>query len=151
MALRDYAVDYEDYRKPQKQNKFKIIKNNKKSKVHKANKASLVLSLFSVFSMLVIISYRYNIISEKNLEVQRLQISEEEVNAILTNSEVDYSKMVDITSIEAYATQQLGMQEPEKSQIVYLSGNYDTQYVANSNNVFANFVNNVKQKINEIF
>lgn len=154
MALRNYAYDYEEYRKEDKRPNIKLIKNknvSNKSK-NKVSKVSLVFSTLCIFAMLVIISYRYNLISEKNLTVQRLEMSQIEAEALLTAAEVDYSKMVDIVEVEAYAKQQLGMQEPEKSQMVYLGSDYNKPIVANNTQgFFSNLLNSVKQKISEIF
>lgn len=150
MALRNYAYDYEEEKKV----KVKLIKNknlNKNIKT-KANKSSLVLATLCIFSMLVILNYRNNIISEKNLTVQRLEMDQVEASSLLTAAEVEYSKMVDIVEVEAYAKQQLGMQEPEKSQMVYLGSNYNKQIVTNdAQGFFEGVVNSVKQMISEIF
>ena len=154
MALRNYAYDYDDYKKVEKKPTVKLIKNKNIKRIAKAkaNRSSLVLTTLCIFAMLIVINYRYNIISEKNLTVQRLEMSQVEASALLTAAEVEYSKMVDIVEVEAYAKQQLGMQEPEKSQMVYLGSDYNKQTLANNAEGFlSNLVNNLKQKISEIF
>lgn len=108
--------------KPAKNEELKI---NKKTKVN--NKLSLILTTLSIFTMLFVVSYRYNIISEKNLKLQRLNIEQENVNAALIESEVKVSQNIDMNYIESYAKQQLGMQKPEKSQIVYINTNYESK------------------------
>lgn len=153
MALRNLAMDFEPAKKQTRKPKIKVI-SNKGKKVHAkvSSKTSLILSTLCVFSMLIILNYRYNLISEKNLTVQRLEIREDEVGALLTNSEIDYKKMVDISQVEAYAKQQLGMQEPEKNQMVYVGSNYKKQVVmGNNNGLLGNIISQIKQKINEIF
>lgn len=155
MALRNYVYDFEQVKEEKKtKENIKLVKNKNVKKVQqkKANRTSLIVTLFAIFTMLIVINYRYNIISEKNLTVQRLQISETEAQALLTNAEIEYNKMVNIVEVEAFAKQQLGMQEAEKSQMVYLSSDYGKQVVVNStDNFFVKIVNNIKQKINEIF
>ena len=156
MAQSSVAYDFEPAKKTKvtKKPEFKIIKNKNlnKHKAHKSSKTSLVISTLLIFAMLIIINYRYNIISEKNLTVQRLQMAETEANALLTNAEIEYSKMVDIVEVEAYAKQQLGMQEPEKSQMVYIGSSYAENTISDSSeNGISGIINTIKQKINEIF
>lgn len=154
MALRAYDFEPERKQKETKKIQFKVIKNKNvnKNKAKKANKTSLVITTLLIFGMLIVINYRYNIISEKNLEVQRLQIAEAEANALVTNAEIEYSKMVDIVEVEAYAKQQLGMQEPEKSQMVYVGSEYNGKSVTGATQSgISNIINTIKQKISEIF
>ncbi|MBR5228107.1 MAG: hypothetical protein IKV94_05690 [Clostridia bacterium] len=155
MALGNFAYDYNSQRKEkvEKGPSIRLIRNTNASKNRKAkaSRASLVITTLSVFAMLVVISYRYNIISEKNLTVQRLEIEHTEAAALLTNAEVEYNKMVDIVEVEAYAKQQLGMQEPEKSQMVYLASDYEKQVISDSGNFITKIVDDIKQKIKDIF
>lgn len=154
MALRAYDFEPERKQKETKKVQFKVIKNKNvnKNKAKKANKTSLVITTLLIFGMLIVINYRYNIISEKNLEVQRLQLEEAEANALVTNAEIEYSKMVDIVEVEAYAKQQLGMQEPEKSQMVYVGSEYNGKSVTGATQSgISNIINTIKQKISEIF
>lgn len=141
IANKNYAYDLsiaEPLRKEQPNIKkdFKVIKGNKKTVkknvksakiVSKKSRASLIITTLSIFTMLIILSYRYNIISEKNLKIQRLNIEQEKVNSILTNTEISVSQTIDKNFIESYAKQQLGMQKPEKVQIVYINSDYDTK------------------------
>lgn len=156
MAQSNVAYDFEPAKKVKdtKKPEFKVIKNKnlKKIKARKANKTSLVVTTLLIFVMLVVVNYRYNIISEKNLTVQKLQIAESEAAALLTNAGIEYSKMVDIVEVEAYAKQQLGMQEPEKSQMVYVGSNFDGKKVSSSTNSgITSVIDTIIQKINEIF
>ena len=154
MALRNYAYDYEEYKKVDKKPTIKLLKNKNinKNVKSKASKSSLVFATLCIFTMLIVINFRYNIISEKNLTVQRLEMAQVEAQGLLTAAEVEYSKMVDIVEVEAYAKQQLGMQEPEKSQMVYLGSDYNRQIVANDSQGFlGELINSVKQMISEIF
>ena len=117
---------------------FKIIKTpkklqkvntntEKKLKSKPKSKLSLILTVVSLFAMALVISYRYNVISEKNLMLQRLKMEQVVVNSELATTEVAMDRLVDKSHVEAYAKQQLGMQKPEKSQIVYINSNYDTK------------------------
>ena len=103
----------------------KITKANNKTKVN--HKLSLIITTLVIFTMLFIVSYRYNVISEKNLKLQRLNIEETGVNASLLDKEVKVNQNIDMNYIESYAKQQLGMQKPEKSQMVYINTNYESK------------------------
>lgn len=123
--------------KPNKKD-FKVIKNPKvdrkqntnnvnKLKPRHKSKLSLILSVVSLFVMALVISYRYNLISEKNLELQRLKMKQVVANSELATTEIAVERIIDKNTVEAYAKQQLGMQKPEKSQIVYINSNYQTK------------------------
>ncbi len=109
----------------------KVIKTNvnnaPKAKAKPQSKLSLVLSVVALFAMALMISYRYNLISEKNLELQRLKIEQITANSELATTEVWADRIIDKDTVESYAKQQLGMQKPEKSQIVYINSNYGTK------------------------
>ena len=161
IANRAYAYDLEvtkkkeEYEEPKKE--FKLIKFPKlKNVVGKAegikakpkSKLSLVLSVIAMFSMLIILSYRYNVISEKNLELQRLNIEAGNVNAVLATTAVEVEQVIDKDTVEAYAKRQLGMQKPEKSQLVYINSDYETKVESvNEGNIFGKVVEKLKDII----
>lgn len=161
IANRAYAYDLEvpkrkEEHMPNKKD-FKLIKNpvikNMATKAQgiktKPNsRLSLVLSVIAVFAMLILLSYRYNIISEKNLELQRLNIESGNVNAVLATTEVEVEQIIDKDTVEAYARQQLGMQKPEKSQLVYINSEYETKVESiNEGNIVSKVVDKLKDII----
>ncbi len=159
IANRAYAYDLEVEKKeveylPNKRD-FRLIKNTVKKlqsvsniKAKKKSKLSLVLSVVAMFTMLIILSYRTNVISEKNLELQKLNIKADNVNAVLATTEVKVSRVIDKDSIETYAKQQLGMQKPEKSQLVYINSNYETKVESiNEGNIIGKVVDKLKDII----
>lgn len=103
------------------------VNNENKSKIKPKSKLSLILSVVTIFAMALVISYRYNLISEKNLELQRLKMEQATANSELATTEVWAERIIDKDTVESYAKQQLGMQKPEKSQIVYINSNYETK------------------------
>ena len=70
--------------------------------------------------MSVIITYRYSLISEKNLEVQNLVNKLEIVSSEAATSQIAVDQNTDLNAIEAYAKQQLGMKKADSSQTVYI-------------------------------
>lgn len=131
-------------------NDFKVIKSKNKAsvKVKPKSKLSLVLTVAALFSMIIIISFRYNIISEKNLELQKLKMNENDVNSMLSVAEVEVEKAIDKDTVESYAKQQLGMQKPEKSQMIYINSEYETKVESVENK---NIVQKGIDKLKEIF
>ncbi len=159
IANRAYAYDLEVPKKkeenlPDKKD-FKLIKNTVKKlqtasniKAKKKSKLSLVLSVVAMFTMLIILSYRTNVISEKNLELQKLNIKADNINAVLATTEVEVSREIDKDKIETYARQQLGMQKPDKSQLVYINSNYETKVESiNEGNIVSKVVDKLKDII----
>lgn len=119
---------------------LRVIKTNKKAIASKRSRMTSVMFVVIAFAMLMIVSYRYNVISEKNLEVQKLEKSLMATKGVLASTEIKLDKAVDIDKVETYSKGQLGMQKAEKSQIVYLD-------VQNSADVKVDKNNSVIQKI----
>lgn len=131
-----------------KEPEFKVIKS-KKQAVKTKSKVSLIVTAISVFAMLIVISYRYNLISEKNLEVQRQNMLLEDATSILATTEINAEQNNNLDYIESYAKQQLGMQKPEKSQIVYINANYDSEVKSlDDQNIFSKLIDSIKNIFN---
>ena len=131
-----------------KEPEFKVIKS-KKQAVKPRSKVSLVVTAISIFAMLIVISYRYNLISEKNLEVQRQNMLLEDATSILATTEINAEQNSNLDYIESYAKQQLGMQKPEKSQIVYINANYDSEIKnLEEQNIFSKLADSIKNIFN---
>ena len=70
------------------------------------------------------------------------------VNAVLATTEVGGSREIDKDKIETYARQQLGMQKPDKSQLVYINSNYETKVESiNEGNIISKVVDKLKDII----
>lgn len=161
IANRAYAYDLEVPKKKEEyketKNEFKLIKfpviknvvgKAQGIKTRPKTKVSLILSVVTLFAMLIVLSYRYNVISEKNLELQRLNIEAGNVNSILATTQVEVDQIIDKDTVEAYAKRQLGMQKPEKSQLVYINSDYETKVESiNDGNIISNVVEKLKDII----
>jgi len=152
-AARKYLYDLSlpEKKTVQKEEKFKLIKNTNKNSI-KTNKATLVLSTLMIFTMFMVITYRYNVISEKNLEVQQLKEDLEVAKSELATSAIALEQVMDVNYVESYAKQQLGMQKPEKSQLIYVNmEGSDTVSKVTENNVFSELAQKVKSMIEKVF
>lgn len=153
-AARKYLYDLSlpEKKTIQKEEKFKLIKNTNKNSIYKTNKVTLVLSTLIIFSMLMVITYRYNVISEKNLGVQKLKEDLVVAKSELATSEIALEQVMDVNYIESYAKQQLGMQKPEKSQLIYVNmESEDTVSKVTASNMFSEFAQKVKSMIEKVF
>ena len=141
--------DFKIIKAPKKLQKSNINTNNaNKTKVRTKSQLSLIISVVVLFAMALATSYRYNLISEKNLELQRLKMEQVTANSELATTEVAISRIIDKDTVESYAKQQLGMQKPEKSQIIYINSNYETKVEEiNSKNIFERGIEKLKNLI----
>lgn len=147
-----YDLSLPDKKTVKKEEKFKLIKNVSKNSISKTNKATLVLTTLVIFTMFMVITYRYNVISEKNLQVQQLKEDLEVAKSELATSEIALEQVMDVNYVESYAKQQLGMQKPEKSQLIYVNmENEETVSKVSANNMIMQLVEKVKGIIEKVF
>lgn len=124
------------------------VKVNSKSKTF-----GVVCGVLCAFGMTIIMSYRYNLINEKNLAAIGLKSDLEAAQADLLNAQIAVEQSTNLTEVEAYAKQKLGMQKPDKNQIIYV----DTSDVSSNMSVNktisseGSIINNIKQKITNLF
>lgn len=153
VAQRKYLYDLSVPEKKtvkKQEEKFKLIKN--KNINIKSNKATLVLTTLAIFAMLMIVTYRYNLISEKNLKVQQLKDDLETAKSELATTQIAVEKVMDVNYVEAYAKQQLGMQKPEKSQLIYINmENEESVKKTSSVNMIMSLVDKIKGAIKNAF
>lgn len=146
-AARKYLYDLSlpEKKTIKKDEKFKLIKNSSKNSISKTNKATLVLTTLAIFTIFMVITYRYNVISEKNLQVQKLKEDLEVAKSELATSEIALEQVMDVNYVESYAKQQLGMQKPEKSQLIYVNmESEETVHKVSANNMIMQLVEKVK-------
>lgn len=147
-----YDLSLPEKKTVKKEEKFKLIKNTNKNNISKSNKATLVLATLIIFTMFMVITYRYNVISEKNLQVQQLKEELEVAKSELATSEIALEQVMDVNYVESYAKQQLGMQKPEKSQLIYV--NMESEESVNkvsASNMIMQFVEKIKEAISDVF
>ena len=103
--------------------------------------------------MMLVITIRYTIINEKNLQTISLKSDLEKVESNLFSSKIAVEQNTDLTKIEAYAKQKLGMQKPTKNQIIYVDTSENTSVVemAKDKSIFEGVKSNILNFINNIF
>ncbi len=125
----------------------------RKNAVKKKKNLSMVAFILTGFMMAMVVTYRFNIISEKNLEAQNLKDELSNVEASLLISQIDVEQSTDLNEIEAYAKQKLGMQKPDKNQTIYIdtTNTTSTVEVDESTNFISSLIESIKDFINKIF
>ena len=155
LAAKRYAYDLslpEKKVREQKPEKFTLIKNISDTSINKKSKRALIATTLCMFGMLMILTYRYNIISEKNYNVQKLNKELEVAKAELAEAHIEVDKLVDMNYVEAIAKQQLGMQKPDKSQIVYVDmESAESVSKAESTSVLKASFDKIKSFVSNIF
>ena len=149
------AKKYSNYTKISQNSNVKTVKNKslRREKIQKKNNVSVMVFILSVFAMTLFLTYRYNIISEKNLESQNLKKELSKVESSLLTSQIEVEQETDLNKIEAYAKQQLGMQKPDKNQTIYIdtSLNESVVEVENISNSFQDIIEKIKDIVSKIF
>lgn len=146
------AKKYSDYTKVRPNKNVKTGKN-KREQIKKKNNVAVITFILCIFAMVMVITYRYNLISEKNLETQNLKSELTKVESSLLSSQIEVEQETDLNKIEAYAKQQLGMQKPDKNQTIYVDtteANSSVE-VGESVNTFDKIIEYIKDIINKIF
>lgn len=118
-----------------------------------SNRAFIMISIIFVFSMIMLITYRYNIISEKNLVSQKLKSNLDSAEANLLTAKIAVDQNTNLDEIEAYAKQKLGMQKPTSNQTVYVDTSNITQVVEVNENlgVIEKIIHYMKETLKDIF
>ncbi len=121
-AARQIVPDDIPKRKTNTTIKRNVSKKNyaRAQQVQRRKNASMVAFILCGFTMSVIITYRFGLINEKNLMVQKLEKDLEVVSSQASTAQIEVDQNTDLNSIEAYAKQQLGMQKADSSQTVYI-------------------------------
>ena len=121
----------------------------KRQQEQKKKNAHMVAFILCGFTMAIIITYRFSLINEKNLEVQNLKSELETVSSEAATSQIEVDQNTDLNAIEAYAKQQLGMTKADSSQTVYI----DTSELVNEIQVNqeSTFLDKIINYIKDIF
>lgn len=162
MSARSFYSDYYQVGTAVRKKEYKkvttkkpVTKKRQVNRVSKAkkNNTSVFLTIVLVFSMAMLLTYRFNLISEKNLKAQSLKEELAGVEATLATSQIDVEQSTDLNQIEAYAKQQLGMQKPDKNQTIYVDTSKTSKSVElqEENLKLDNIINSVKEFITNIF
>ncbi len=161
MALKHQSYNFYEYGSAARKREYEYVEETKKeekntklyNKVSAKKRTSTIFTILCVFSMTMIIVYRFGVINEKNLYVQELKDNIVTTESAIATAKINVEQNTDLNKIETYAKQQLGMQKPDKNQIIYIdSSDTNTSVKLQENkSFFSNLIDNIKNGINKYF
>ncbi|ADH61191.1 cell division protein FtsL [Thermoanaerobacter mathranii subsp. mathranii str. A3] len=114
VAQREYNYEYPPYTSEEKEQK-QVRKTKKKRKLK-----NLLLVVF-VSSLSVLILYRYTIIYQKSIALDKMEKQIQYTENLNQQLKAQIASLTNPARIEEIAKEKLGMQMPEENQIVYIS------------------------------
>ena len=110
------AYKYERvYEEPKKKAKKGVSKKHRTREMRKN-----VLAFIIVTGLAFVLLFRYACITEMSSRLTRLKGEYDEIQSVAVAKEFELEQEIDLKKVEEIATSQLGMQRPEKHQIVYV-------------------------------
>ena len=126
----------------------KNTKTSKKSKNNKQvqfkNKLKLFVFLGIIFAVMFAICYRYSLIDQQFKDIQSMKKQYIALQTTNDQLEIGIQSSLDLTNIERYAKDKLGMQKATAGQVKYVEIEKEDKVELNENlveekNVFQNF------------
>ena len=116
-----YQDDYYTYSKEQQPKKKKIVNAKVSTKARKRKRFKTIMTLLAVFAVAFVIVLRYAYIAEKNDSLNEMKTSYQEISSENNMLQIEIDQNINLTKVEEIATTKLGMQKPQKHQIVYVN------------------------------
>lgn len=139
----DDFIEKEVAKKPPQELKTEKKKVKAKSKKN-LRKVFLAVSAFGIALLIV---YRYAMISDMNMENIKLKKELSEINNMNAQLQLAAEKSVNLSEIEKYAEEKLGLQKPQSYQIEYINLDkedlIDNKVVTENKNWFGKIVFNI--------
>ncbi|AUG58018.1 cell division protein FtsL [Acetivibrio saccincola] len=99
----------------------KVLKSKKKQRNNNKVKIKYVLVLLFISTLAGFVAYRYAKITELNYIINQQIVEYNEIREENKNIELDIKNSIDLNNIREVAKTKLGMQEPDRHQITYIS------------------------------
>ncbi len=130
--------------------KTKQTKNQKRPKqktnknVSKMNRLKIFVTLGIIFAVMFTICYRYSLIDQQFKDIQSMKKQYIALQTTNDQIEIGIQSSLDLTNIERYAKDKLGMKKPDASQVKYVEIEKEDKVELNENivqdkNIFQNF------------
>ncbi len=98
----------------------KVLKAKRQYKNNRAAKFRLVLSIMAVFAAGLLIVYRFALITQISYNINESERAYSKMRNENSLIRLQVERDTDLTKIKEAAVTRLGMQKPDKSQIVYV-------------------------------
>lgn len=99
----------------------KVLKAKKRYRNNNKAKLKTICYVMMLFLACLTVIYRYAMITELNYKIAKINKSYNELRNENTRLKVEIDKETDLNKIRAAAESRLGMQRPDKYQIVYVN------------------------------
>lgn len=104
--------------------KLQVIKNEPKKKVamskkEQVNRRNVLCTVLGIFALLLMISHRNSLITEEFQDIQNLKSDLAIIEKENKQLEISIESSLNLTKIEAIASEQLGMQKQTVDQTIY--------------------------------
>jgi cell division protein FtsL len=97
-----------------------VLKAKRKQRSNNKAKAKMVLYIMTVFAMCFVVMLRYTQITELNYKIERKNKEFHSLRNDNSRLKVAIEKEMDLNKVRELAQQKLGMQKPDKYQVVYI-------------------------------
>jgi len=97
-----------------------VLKEKKKYRANRLIKVKMVAGILLLFSLGLIAMYRYALIAEINFKISSKEKQYEELKNENSRLKVAIENETNLSKITQVAQNELGMQKPDKYQIVYI-------------------------------
>jgi cell division protein FtsL len=98
----------------------KVLKAKRRYKNNRKIKLKMVAAIIAVLAAGLVVMCRYAIITKLNYDVNRLQKNYEKIRNENSLLKVQIESKTDLNEVKEAAETRLGMQMPDKSQIIYI-------------------------------
>jgi cell division protein FtsL len=97
-----------------------VLKAKKRYKSHRKIKLRMVVAIIAVFAAGLVVMCRFAIITKLSYDLNRLEKDYERIRNENSLLKVQIETKTDLNEIKEAAEKRLGMQMPDKSQIIYI-------------------------------
>ncbi len=98
----------------------RILKAKKQYKSNRKIKLRMVMAILAVLTAGLAVMYRYAVITKVSYDINQKQKQYDEIRNENSMLRVEIETRTDLTEVKEAAETRLGMQMPDKSQIVYI-------------------------------
>jgi len=97
-----------------------VLKEKRKYRLNRVTKVKIFVSILFLFTLGFLVAYRYALITDLNFKLYKLETQYEKLRSENSRLKVAIEKDTDLSKIKSIAETKLGMQQPDKYQIVYI-------------------------------
>lgn len=99
----------------------KVLKAKKQAKSNNKIKLKAVCFVLVIFASCLVLMYRYALITELNYNISKLEKEYNEIRNQNSRLKLAIEKDMDLNKVREIAEKRLGMQKPDRYQMVYIN------------------------------